>query len=507
LLGKGRLNVFRAVTETPPSIRQQKITLLDKNRGSIPPGDTLRIFLDLKNFLSPVTGFTVRVSSDNPDVQVIDEQVSVGPLGSLQTQLLVGAFRVYIKPGISDNEEVTFKLAYSANGYNDTEQFTIRVALDYLNITVNKIATSITSNGRVGFSGADGTNGLGFTYMNEQLLFEASLMIGNSTTKVSNNARNDLGAADEHFVKRIRVGRMDDNRAAFKGQAEFDDSGNPNRLNITVKHTQTAFSTPPDDKYTIAEYEIRNTGSIVLSGVYAGIFADWDVDASGRDVTRFDRESRLALVYPKSENGIYAGLKLLNTEYVPSYYPLSDQIVGDPAQSGGGLSIAEKFETLSSGVKRTSLGESSPNGIDVMFVSGYGPLTIPANGSVKVAFAFLAGDALADIQASAQAAQRKYNEVIQPTIISSDEEFVLEQNFPNPAVGRTTINFSIPDVGATSIVLYNTAGQLLQEIVNSSLPKGSYSINVDTTGFEGGVYVYRMRFKGKEKSLKFIIAK
>lgn len=507
LLGKGRLNVFRAVTETPPSIRQQKITLVDKGRGSIPPGDTLRIFLDLKNFLSPSSGIAVKLSSDNPHVQVFDDQIALGTLGTLQTQTMVGAFKVYIKPSISDNEEVTIKITYTAaGGYSDSEYFTIRVALDYLNITVNKIATTISSNGRVGFSGPEGTKGLGFTYMNEQLLFEAALMIGNSPAKVSNNARNDRGGSDEHFIKKVRVGRVD-SEAAFKGQSQFDDSANPNRLNLSVKHTQTAFASAPDDKYSIAEYEIRNTGTAILTGIYAGLFTDWDIDVSGRDVTKFDSADRLGMVHSKSGNGFYAGVKLLNAAYGTSYYPLSDQIVGDPAQSAGGLSIAEKYETLSSGVKATSLGESTANGTDVMFVSGYGPFTIPINGSVKIGFAFIAGDNQTDIQASARAAQKKYDEVIQPVPLVPADGFVLEQNFPNPASSLTTINFSISDFGNTSIVLYNTAGQQMQELINANLPKGSYSINISSTTLEAGIYLYRMKFKGKEKSLKLIVVK
>lgn len=508
LIGKGRLNVFRAVTETPPSVRQQKITLIDKSRGSIPPGDTLRIFIDLKNFLSPVSGLTVKLSSDNPDVQVIDEKKIIGPLGTFQTQAMVGAFRVYIKPGISDNEEVTFKLTYTdGGGYNDTELFTIRVALDYLNINVNKIATTISSNGRVGFSGPDGTKGLGFIYLNEQLLFEASLMIGISAGRVSNNARNDRGEADEHFVKKVRVGKLDYGQAAFKGQSEFDDSANPGRLNVLVKHTQTVFASAPDDKYTIAEYEIRNTGANLLSGIYAGMLTDWDVDASGRDVTRFDVTNRMGLVYPKAAVGIHTGVKLLTTEFAPAYYPMSDQILGDPSQSGGGLSTAEKYESLSGGIKAISLGENTPNGIDVMFVSGYGPLTIPVNGSVKIAFAFIAGDNLADVLASAQAAQKKYNEVIQPGPPVNSDGFVLEQNSPNPATDLTSINFSVPELGATSIILYSISGQQVRELVNASLPKGSYSINIDSSALEAGIYVYRMKFKGKEKALKLIVAK
>lgn len=507
LLGKGRLNVFRAVTETPPSIRQQKITLVDKGKGSIPPGDTLRIFLDLKNFLSPANGLTVRLTSDNPDVQVINEQINIGSLGTLQVRTMIGAFRIYIKPSISDNEDVRFRITYtSVGGYTDTEEISIRVALDYLNIEVNKISTTLTSNGRIGFSAPEASMGLGFVYKNDQLLYEASLMIGNSVTKVSNNTRNDSGGSDDHFKKKIRVRRLDDAAAAFKGLSEFDDSANPNRLNLHVKHTQTAFSTAPDDKYTIAEYEIQNTGLTVLNGVYAGMFTDWDIDGSSLDITKFDAASRLGYVYAKSGRSVYAGVKLLNRDVAAAYYPMSNRIVGDPLQDGGGFSISEKYESLSSGIKTLSLGETSVNGIDVMFVSGYGPYTIPVNGSVKIAFAFLAGDSLPDLQASAEAAQKKYDELSKPVTIPANE-FVLEQNFPNPGNVQTVVKFSVPRTATTSIILYNLVGQPVRELVNASLPKGTYSINVNLSDLEAGIYIYKMIYEGKEKALKLIVAK
>ncbi len=508
LLGKGRLNVLRAVSVASPAIRNQKITLVDKGKGSIPPGDTLRLFFDLKNFLSPATGLIVRLSSDNPDIQIIDAQVSVGILGMQEVKTMVGPFRVYIKPGMADNQDVDFKLSYSANGtYTDFEPFRIKVALDYLNIEVNQVSTTVSSNGRVGYSGPEATNGLGFIYKGEPLLHEASLMIGNSSAKVSNNARNDIGSADEHFLKKVRVAKVDDSKTAFTGRSEFDDSGNSNRLNVYVKHNQKAFSPTPDDKYTIAEYEIKNTGSVVLSGVYVGLFTDWDVDASGRDVTKYDAVNRMAYVFGKAAGTLYAGVKLLSQEVTPAYYPMSDQIIGDLLQSGGGFSIAEKYQSLSSGVKSTGLGENTPNGYDVMFTIGYGPYTIPVNTSVKVAFAFIGGDNLADIQASALAAQNKYNELGQPNPQVTADGFILRQNYPNPGSDNTIIDFSISESAPTSLILYNIIGQPVKELVNTSLPKGSYSINVDLSELEAGIYVYKMLYKGKEKSLKLMVGK
>ena len=508
LLGKGRLNVFRAITVSSPSVRNQKITLIDKGKGSIFPGDTLRLFLDLKNFLASANGLTVKLITNNPNIQLIDNQITVGNLNMQEVKNLVGPFRVYIKPGISDNEEVTFRIEYAANGnsYTDFELFKIKVALDYLNIEVNKVSTTISSNGRVGYSGPEATNGIGFIYKGESMLYEASLMIGNSALKVSNNTRNDIGSSDEHFLKRVRVGKVDGSQATFEGRSEFDDSGNLNRLNLYVKHSQIAFTSSPDDKYTIAEYEIQNTGLTVLNGVYVGLFTDWDIDVSGRDVTKYDAVNRMAYAFGKVGGTSYAGVKLLNNEAQPAYYPMSYQVVGDPIQSDGGFSIAEKYQTLSSGIKATGLGENSANGYDVMFVTGCGPYTIPVNGAVKVAFAFVGGDNLADLQASAVAAQNKYEQMAPDPSIPTDG-FVLKQNYPNPGTDRTIIEFGISEMASTSLVLYNIIGQPVKELVNESLPHGSYSINVDLSELEAGLYLYKMRYKGKEKTLKLLVAK
>ncbi|HUH33994.1 MAG TPA: S8 family peptidase, partial [Daejeonella sp.] len=277
LLGKGRINVSRAVTEASPSIRNQKLTLVDKGKGSIPAGDTIRLSFDIKNFLAPATGLVLNLSSTNTHVQIIDSDVNVGALGTLDTKSAIGPFRVFVRSNALDNEEVEFKLSYTSNAgnYRDFELFNVTVSLDYLNIEVNKVSSTITSNGRIGYSSPDAVNGLGFVYKGQPLLYEASLMIGTSATQVSNNVRNDVGGSDEDFLKRVRVGHIESTEAAFEGQSEFDDSNSSAPLGVYVTHRQLAFSAVPDDKYIIAEYEVENRNSAALNGVYIGLFSDW----------------------------------------------------------------------------------------------------------------------------------------------------------------------------------------------------------------------------------------
>ncbi len=477
-LGKGRMNVFRALTESQPSVRNQKLTVIDKGNGSIPAADTIQLYFDLKNFLAPATGLVVTLSSTNGDAQLITSQVNVGTVATSETKLMVGPFKVFIRPGISDNEEIEFKVTYASNGnnYTDTEYFKITASLDYRNINVNQITTTITSNGRVGFNNSNAENGLGFTYKSRSLLFEAALMIGNTASNVSNNARTGDGDSDSHFIKRIRVKEVENEDVAFEGRSEFDDSGNPNRLNVYVKHRQLAFSEAPDDKYVIVEYEIENKNTTPLNGVYIGLFTDWDVDQEGRDATKYDVVNRMGYTFGKAGGTPYAAVKLLSITADPLYYPMSYQVDGDLLQNGT-FTIAEKYQTLSGGIKALSLGEDAPNGYDVMFVSGSGPYMIPANGIIKVAFAFIGGDDLADIEASAGASQRKYDLInnLKP-ILPAGAEFILKQNYPNPAVGSTTIEFSIPEQAVTSLNLYNIMGQKVRSIMNEDLVEGTYRL-------------------------------
>lgn len=507
-LGHGRLNVFRALTETLPSIKYQKITFNDKGNGSIPAGDTLSIFLDIKNFLSPATALSIKLLTTNPNIQIINQQYMVSSIGTKELKTMIGPFRVYVRPGTPDNELVNFSINYSSGGnYLSTEQLQVRVARDFMNINVNQISSTISSNGRIGYADSDGEDGLGFIYKSEPLLVEASLMIGKSASEVSNNARSGFGTSDEHFVKKLRVFKDDDTKAAFLGHSEFDDSGSPNRLNLYVRHSQTAFATVPDDKYIISEYEIRNAGQTVLNGIYAGLFSDWDVDQIARDVTKYDAANRLAYVYGRHGGTYYAGVKLLSTTGKAVYYPLANQVPADPIFADGEFSIAEKYQTLSAGIKSTGLGENVPDGYDVLLVSGYGPFTIPINGTVKVAFALIGGDSLTDLQASAVAAQKKYDELNSSEIAEAEDGFVLRQNFPNPGFDQTTIDFSLSRPGLTNLILYDSTGKAVRELIKDSLATGSYRINVDLADLQSGIYIYKMQFEGREKTLKLLITK
>src|SRR5690606_17330333 len=157
----------------------------------------------------------------------------------------------------------------------DFERFSVVVARDYLDLNTSSISTTVTSNGRVGFEGGSAENGSGFTYQGEQLLFEASLMIGKSPTMVSNNTRSSSGSEDEHFVKKLSARELINNADSTIAESEFDDSNSRLPLNIYAKQRMIVYKQVPNDNFAIVQYEIFNRNNTSLNGIYVGLFTDW----------------------------------------------------------------------------------------------------------------------------------------------------------------------------------------------------------------------------------------
>ncbi|MFH0733432.1 MAG: C25 family cysteine peptidase [bacterium] len=83
-----------------------------------------------------------------------------------------------------------------------------------------------------------------------------------------------------------------------------------------------------------------------------------------------------------------------------------------------------------------------------------------------------------------------YSKTIEATLAPST--FSLEQNYPNPFNPSTTINFSIPEKSNVSIKVFNSLGQIIEELVNSSYEPGFYSIQFNPANYSSGVYYYQM---------------
>jgi hypothetical protein len=70
--------------------------------------------------------------------------------------------------------------------------------------------------------------------------------------------------------------------------------------------------------------------------------------------------------------------------------------------------------------------------------------------------------------------------------------YSLGQNYPNPFNPRTTVEFSIPKSGFTSLKVYNILGKEVGTYVNENVKAGSYFVTVDGANLASGVYFYTL---------------
>lgn len=85
----------------------------------------------------------------------------------------------------------------------------------------------------------------------------------------------------------------------------------------------------------------------------------------------------------------------------------------------------------------------------------------------------------------------------EPVITGTDEfinkRFMLEQNYPNPAKGATTIGFKINDTLQVIIDLMDSRGSRIKNIVDSVFEPGYHTLPVSLTGLQPGMYLYQMK--------------
>jgi hypothetical protein len=151
---------------------------------------------------------------------------------------------------------------------------------------------------------------------------------------------------------------------------------------------------------------------------------------------------------------------------------------------------------MSSGFTNMTIG---PN--DVMHFVSAGPFSIPAGDSITLGFSIMAGDNLADLQATADAAQIKWDGIA--TGLEQVASLKSGINvYPNPASGKVNIRWKKPVSGEVKVTISDLSGRKVFQKVYSSV-SGETSINV--SGIATGVYFLQVNHEGENANYKLIL--
>jgi subtilisin family serine protease len=491
-LGTGRVNMFRALTENGPSVRMSNLVMTDNNDNAFVAGDTIRVSGDITNYLAPTSNLDITITSTSTWINIIDNNTFVGVLGTLaSTDNNADPFQIVVNPGAPLNHKAIIKINIADGNYTDFQIFELLVNVDYINVTINQVATSITSKGRICYNGTGQTEGLGFVYNGENLVYEAGLMIGQSSTKVSDNVRGSGANTDNDFQSLQVVQRLIPSvQSEFDLFGKFRDNIATTPIPVTVSHKAFAWSTPGDDKYVMVEYSIKNTGTTTLNNVWAGIFADWDIQDYNLNKGGENASLKMGYVYNTTPTGLWAGIKVLTPT------PFNHYAIDNIAGLGGvnmtdGYDTNEKYTTLST-ARATAGGTGTGN--DVIDVVSTGPFTLTAGDSVTVAFALIAGDDLDDINTSAGNAQIKYDNLTSvETPVAADQQISV---YPNPAGNSVTL----VNIRGQRIELTDVTGRTVMTVEKSF--DNSITLNIES--LSSGTYLIKSSSNNSQVVTKFV---
>ncbi len=108
--------------------------------------------------------------------------------------------------------------------------------------------------------------------------------------------------------------------------------------------------------------------------------------------------------------------------------------------------------------------------------------------------------------------QRDYDgtsEIFGPKEVELDAvySYKLEQNYPNPFNPNTTISFNIAENSAVKLNVYSITGELVANLVNSTLEAGAHTVNFDASNLPSGMYIAQIQAGNFTSTRKMMLMK
>jgi serine protease len=516
LMGAGRANAFKAVSNTnSKSVRATEVKFIDMGDGDgiFESGEQVDVEINFTNYLSPTTNLNVELVSTSNQLSLTNSSIGFGALATLQDfNNVSNKFSFTINQNAPDAIDVRFRLDYSDASYSDF-QWTNEITINplYKTTTVNDISVTITSDGKLGFNDyPNNFQGDGFKFQDGgNILFEGGLLYGNSASKVVSSVRssNQQVSSDEFASIDPLIFSSPGAIADEQGFTRFSDAdAGSKRLNIETEMTTYSFAGSDEDDFIILEYKFNNTTGQNIDNFYAGLFFDWDIDETHYDsnIGTYDESGQFGYIVNNNLNDVstHVGMALLTEGNVGFY------TIDNPDMIYDGFTDSEKWTTLTSGSSNATGGPD-----DISSVNSVGPLSIPANGNIKVAFSVSAAETMEDLRDAVNRSRNKFNEIVTDVEEESTVPltFSLVQNYPNPFNPTTTIEYTIPQLvetqQAVTLRIFDILGREVVTLVNQNKKPGRYKVNFDATRLSSGVYYYTLRAGSFISTKKMLLLK
>jgi Secretion system C-terminal sorting domain len=105
----------------------------------------------------------------------------------------------------------------------------------------------------------------------------------------------------------------------------------------------------------------------------------------------------------------------------------------------------------------------------------------------------------------------RVNKLAEPDSILVDlpsiQDYALNSNYPNPFNPTTQISYQIPQNSFVNLIVYNSIGQRVAELVNQHQSSGRYSVQFNAANLPSGVYIYKLQTNNFSDVKKMLLTK
>ncbi len=516
-MGKGRINAYNALTITNAvSVRATNIQINDEgnHNGIIQSGELASISTDFVNYLSPVQGVQVTLSTDNQYISIENSTFNTGAMASLGTvSNSSNKFYFKVKSWAPYNLKVNFLLTYSASGYSDYQMVQVIINQTYNTIAENNIALTVASSGNIGYDDyPNNLQGQGLRFMGgENLLFEGSFMYGTSAATLADAARIDNNSKSINFktLSPFTI-KNSSSHADLEGSAIFnDDYLGTSKLGIETKLIAYEYKESPYDNFVILRAVLANKTGADINNLYAGWFLDFDLDGTDYDNNNVSYDSANKIIYaydrPDGPFKYYVGASLLTGQNT-GVFAIDNTLDNNGLTLYPSFTKSAKWQMLSGGIAKTSAGTG-----DISLIISGGPVNIKAGSYENISFVLAIGNTPADLKTIISNSRAKYASI--PNDAGNDPveipaNYYLSQNFPNPFNNFTKIIYDLPKDDYVKIKVYDILGREIVTLVNAFQTAGkNYSVMFNGASVPSGIYFYRIETTSYRQTKKMVVVK
>ncbi len=407
-LGRGRIDPVAALTRSDlPSVRFVGASYEDEGGdGNISASENVTLNVNVKNFLAAASNLTFTLSTDDNRLTLTNAEAVLGAVGGGDSATVSFQFQSTL---LGEGERLKFRIDMSGTDYANAELFEILVnPPQFVDHDTGTIVSSVTGQGNIGYTGfRTDTTGTGFKFNGVDFLFEGGLLVSTGPGNMSDCIRGggDNASQELDFLATSPIvfntpGSLADEETSVVLEDVLAESP----LGVKVTQRTYAYKTEPFQDFIIYQYNIENPTETAMTGLFAGLYFDWDIRDDGADFAKYDAGRRLGWVQDGPSNPTrLAATKLLTTTAGVSYRSI-DNTETYTGQGTDGYTDQEKWDALSKGVQVLEV-----NATDVSTMTSSGPFDIAPGESIELAFAIIGGGSLDGMLASADAAQALWN--------------------------------------------------------------------------------------------------